>query len=209
MGLDRAVHSFTSWLFTAFLSTWGILVLAFLDSSIVFSLPFAIDAAVVLLAARDSERFWLYPVLAMIGSVVGAAVTFWLGRKLGEAGLERFVAMRHLKRVKGKTKDMGAVALAALDLVPPPFPFTPFILAGGALDVSETKFFVTLTGVKLLRFGAEALLARAYGRQIIAWMRSDIVEDIGAAFIVIALAGMVFSLYRIARSAPGKKARAY
>lgn len=54
---------------------WGVAVLAALDSSLVFFMPFGVDALVIYLAARDEALFWLYPLLATAGSLAGAAVT--------------------------------------------------------------------------------------------------------------------------------------
>src|SRR6185436_20125811 len=122
----------------------GVMVLAALDSTVFFSLPFGIDAAVILLAARDRTFAWVIPLLATAGSLAGAALTFWMGAKIGENGLERYVPPRRLQRIRGRVKNTGALTLAALDLIPPPFPFTPFVLAAGALDVNPSRFFITL-----------------------------------------------------------------
>src|SRR5438046_1945046 len=81
-----------------------------------------------------------------------------------------------------KIRKGGAVALAVLDLIPPPFPFTPFVLAAGALDVKQSMFFTTLTVCRLFRFGIEAALAAMYGKRIIAWMDSDLFHEIVFAF---------------------------
>src|SRR5687767_15756823 len=70
-----------------FLTPGGIVVMAALDSSLIFFLPLGIDFAVIVLSARKPELFWLYALLATAGSVAGAMVTFWIGRKIGEHGL--------------------------------------------------------------------------------------------------------------------------
>ena len=76
--------------FGFFLTWWGVFLMAALDTSMLFFLPFGIDALVIYLAARNESLFWLYPVLATAGSLAGAAVTYWIGRKLGEVGLLGF-----------------------------------------------------------------------------------------------------------------------
>ena len=74
-----------------FLTLPGVVVMGVLDSSLVFFLPLGIDFVVILLAARKPELFWLYAILATVGSLIGAAATFWIGRKVGEHGLSRLV----------------------------------------------------------------------------------------------------------------------
>jgi membrane protein YqaA with SNARE-associated domain len=187
----------TNWLLHAFLTPLGLVVLGLLDSSIFVSAPFALDAAVVVLVARQPDRFWLFPVLATVGSIAGAAITFWIGEKIGEAGLDRYVAKQRLERAIGRVRNTGAVALAMLDLIPPPFPFTPVILAAGALELSFSRFLIALTVGKCIRFGAEAALALRYGPQIIHWMESTTATIIGVSFVIVILALTIYSVIKV------------
>ena len=180
-------------LFSFFLSWWGAFLLAALDSSMLFFLPFGIDGVVIYLAARNHDLFWLYPMLATVGSASGAWITFWIGQKAGEHGLERLVSGRRLERMRGRVRDSGAIAMAVPALLPPPFPLTPFILTCGALAVDRTRFFLTFSAMRLLRFGAEALLAQRYGRGILRLLQSQPFQLVIAAFIVIALLGTIIS----------------
>ena len=106
-----------------------------LDASMVFFLPLGIDFVVVLMTARRPELFWLYALLATVGSVGGAAGTFWVGKQAGERGLTRFVSVRRLRRVKARVQR-GTFVVAALALIPPPFPFTPFGTSRAARSAS-------------------------------------------------------------------------
>src|SRR6188472_2990528 len=114
-----------------FLTPAGVVAMGLLDSSLVFFLPLGIDFVVILMTARKPELFWLYALLATLGSTIGAAGTFWVGKKAGEKGLTRFVNARRLESVKRRV-ERGTFVVAALALIPPPFPFTPFVLASGA-----------------------------------------------------------------------------
>src|SRR5512141_961211 len=74
-----------------FLTPVGLVVMGALDSSMVFFLPLGIDFVVIILTARRPELFWMYALLATVGSLIGAGVTYWIGRKVGEVGLSRLV----------------------------------------------------------------------------------------------------------------------
>ena len=165
------MRALSHWIIALCASPAGVVVLAALDSTLFFSLPFGIDAAVIILAARMRELWWLVPLLATAGSVAGATLTFWMGVKIGEQGLERWVPRKRLTAIRARVHEKGAIALAVLDLIPPPFPFTPFVLAAGALDVTPRTFFVTLTVCRVLRFGLEAALALVYGNRIMSLAR--------------------------------------
>src|ERR1700758_1406578 len=171
-------------IFAGLMSWWGLALIAALDSTLVVVIPLAVDIAVVVLTSRHRDLFWLYPLIGSLGSLAGAALTFYIGRRVGEPGLEYFVPKGRLDRIRRRIEDKGAVALAALDLLPPPFPFTACILAAGALEVSTVIFFVTLLLTRILRFGIEATLAYFYGRQIIGWLQSATFEYIGIGLFI-------------------------
>src|SRR5262245_54629758 len=161
--------------------------MAALDTSMLFFLPLGVDAVVIYLSARDEQFWWIYPILAAVGSIAGAALTFWIGKKLGEVGLERVIPERRLQRVRCRVKDKGAIAMALPALLPPPFPLTPFILTCGALNVDKWKFFATFGIFRLARFGIEASLARVYGRGVVRMLQSDGFEAVVLGFVVVAV----------------------
>ena len=188
------MRSLSRFAFGFFLSTGGLFLLAALDSTIFFFFPFGIDAAVIVLTVRHHGFAWAYPVLATAGSVAGTMVTFWMGRKIGEAGLERYVPKRRLASVINSVRKKGATTLALFAVVPPPFPFTAVVLAAGALEVQPLKFLGVAAGVRLARFSAEAMLAAYYGRSVLRWMNSDIVQYVVTGIIVLAVLGSAISL---------------
>jgi membrane protein YqaA with SNARE-associated domain len=194
------VTAFFQSLFSFFLTWWGAFLMAALDSSMLFFLPFGIDALVIYLAARNKDLFWMYPLLATAGSLAGAAVTFWIGKKAGEVGLERLVSRKRLERMRGKVKDSGAIAMAVPAMLPPPFPLTPFILTCGALKVDWWRFFLTFGAVRLVRFGAEAVLAVVYGRRVLRILQSDAFQMVVGGFVIVALVGTVISAIMLWRS---------
>jgi membrane protein YqaA with SNARE-associated domain len=197
----------TQWFITLFASPAGVFALAALDSTLFFSLPFGIDTAVIILAARLGQRFWIVPLLATAGSTAGAALTFWMGIKVGEQGLEKYVPANRLRKVRARVRNRGAVALAVLDLIPPPFPFTPFVLAAGALEVKASTFFVTLVVCRLVRFGIESVLAIRFGHRVLSWIDSGLFHDLVLCVIAVALVLTIVSIVRLARSTRPRRAQ--
>ena len=171
-----------------------------LDASLVFFLPLGIDFVVIIMAARKPDLFWLYALLATAGSIAGAGATFWIGQKVGEHGLTRLVKASTLKRVQRRVTHSAAVPIATLGVVPPPFPFTAFVLTSGACGLNPWTFLSTLAGVRLARFMIEAGLAAYYGRGILAWMESRMFTVIVIALAVLAIAGTIVSAVAVYRS---------
>lgn len=192
-----------------FLTWWGTALLAALDSTILFYLPFGIDALVIYQSARDDRLFWIYPLLATAGAIVGAGVTFRIGRAVGEAGLGRWVSSRRLDALRHRVRDRGAIAIAIPALLPPPFPLTPFILTCGALSVNQWRFFSTFAAARFLRFGVEAFLADRYGVRILRTLEADWFRTVVYSFVVVAVIGTAVSgwlMWRRIAPAPAREA---
>jgi membrane protein YqaA with SNARE-associated domain len=183
-----------------FLTPAGVVMMGVLDASMIFFLPLGIDFVVIIMAARKPDLFWLYPVLATIGSLAGAALTFWIGRKAGEVGLTKLVKPKQLEHVKARV-NRGAAVVAALAIIPPPFPFTPFVLTSGALCMNPWSFFGTLAAVRVFRFGIEAALASRYGSQILRWMKTPEFQTMVGIFIALAVIGTILSAIALVRGA--------
>lgn len=183
-----------------FLTPAGLLLLGALDASVVFFLPLGIDFVVIILSARKPELFWLYALLATLGSILGAAFTFWLGRKVGEAGLKRLVKPSTLKKVEHRVGHSAAATVAALGIIPPPFPFTAFVLVSGACRINPWQFLSALAGVRLVRFLIEAGLAAYYGRGILTWMQSKTFTGLVVILTTLAIIGTIVSAIAMYRS---------
>lgn len=194
--------------FRFFLTWWGAYVLGALDASMVFFLPFGIDALVIYLSARNGMLFWIYPLLATAGSLTGAAVTYWIGHKGGELGLERLVSGARLERFRKRVQKGGAVAMALPALLPPPFPLTPFVLTCGALKANRWIFFPTFAAMRLIRFGSEAALARIYGRGVLRMLESNAFQRVIIGFIIVAVLGTIVSAVLLWRNARQPRLRA-
>ena len=202
------MRGLSGWIVAFIGSPFGIVVLAALDSTIFFAFPGGIDAAVVIVAARGGPFPWIAALLGTAGSIGGAALTYWMGVKIGDLGLEHYISASRLARIRRKVHSAGAIEMAVLDLIPPPFPFTPFILAAGALEVDAATFFVTLAACRLLRFGIEAVLAAIYGRALLKWFESDVFHDIVIVLSVLGLALTGISMAKLFISSRSQKHRA-
>ena len=181
-------------------TTWGVCVLGALDSTVIFFLPFAVDVGVVYISSRHPHLAWVYAIAVSATSVIGTAVSFYMGKRIGEAGLDRFVSERKLQGVLRRAKKKGAVAIGLLELIPPPFPFTAFILVAGALEVNATRFFITVFFTRLLRFEVEAFLGARFGGYVIRLIQSPTVRMIGEFFTVAIFIGCAISVYTLVRN---------
>jgi membrane protein YqaA with SNARE-associated domain len=185
--------------FNRFLTWWGVVFIGALDSSLFVFIPFGTDAVIVYMSARNPSLFWVYPLLVTAGSIAGAAVTYLVGVKIGEKGLSKFVSERRLERLRSRLKNIGALAMGLSAALPPPFPLTAFVLTSGALDVGMKRFLAVFTAARLLRFGAEAILARRYGASVLRMLQSDTAQQIVIGLVIVSILVTVITIARVWR----------
>ena len=173
------------------MGVFGLFLLSALDSSFLV-LPFGNDLLLIALVSsnRDSLVWIAYVIVSAIGSVVGVFVVDLIMRKAGEKGLERFVSERKVEKLKSKLENKAGITVFIATLIPPPFPFTPAVMTASALQTPRGKLLSAVFFGRLLRFGAEAVLALYFGRQVIAFINSDVVSYIVYGMIAI---GVVLS----------------
>jgi membrane protein YqaA with SNARE-associated domain len=200
----------TSWAYTIVsffrgLGWLGLLLLGALDSSFLF-LPFSNDFLLIALVSSTRGPVWIFYVLvSAMGSLLGVFIVDLLMRKAGEEGLERFVKPKRVKQLKAKLdKGVGWVVFTST-LLPPPFPFTPVIMIDSALQCSRTKLYVGVFVGRLVRFTIEALLALYFGKQVLKFLNSPVVDYFVYALVVIAIGGITLSLVKWLKSNKKKK----
>lgn len=177
----------------------GLFLLGVLDSSFLM-LPFANDVAVIVLASLHHNRFWLYAVAATLGSVVGCWIMFEIGHAGGETFIRTHVSKERFERLQKAIKRKGPVLLAMPALIPPPFPFTAFVLGAGALEVPRKPFLSMLMAMRFVRFIAESIAALYFGRRIVHWMNTPGFRWFIDGLMVIAIVGSAYSVYRLVRT---------
>jgi membrane protein YqaA with SNARE-associated domain len=168
-----------------------------LDSSFLV-LPFGNDLLLIALVSSNREGWWwiAYALISAIGSVVGVLVIDVIMRKAGEKGLERFVNANRVEKLKAKLENKAGITIFIATLIPPPFPFTPAVMTASALQSPRGKLLLAVFLGRLLRFGVEAMLALYFGRQMIAFMNSDVVTYFVYALIGIAVVLSTLSLIK-------------
>jgi membrane protein YqaA with SNARE-associated domain len=179
--------------FFARLGGFGLLGLGILDSSFLF-MPLGNDLLVVAFTARNPHRLPYYVFMATIGSVLGSLIVDVTSRKLGESGLADRVPKRRLDFVKRRFEKHAAWSLIAASLMPPPFPFTVFVIVAAALQYSRKSLVAAIAAGRVVRFTVIGLLAAFYGRQIIRMSKLPAVRWIIIGLAVISIVGSALSI---------------
>ncbi len=193
------IVSTTRWVLRFFmrLGILGLFLMSALDSSFLV-LPFGNDLLLIALVSSNRESLvWIaYVIASAIGSVVGVFVIDLLMRKAGEKGLERFISQKRIEKLKAKLENKAGISVFIATLIPPPFPFTPAVMTASALQSPRGELLIAVFLGRLLRFGIEAILALYFGRQVLAFMNSDVVTYMVYGLIGIAVILSTLSLMK-------------
>lgn len=191
--------SFSRSLFRFFrrLGVFGLFLMSALDSSFLV-LPFGNDLLLIALVSSNRQGWtWIaYVLVSAIGSVVGVFVIDLIMRNAGEKGLEYFISTKKIEKLKSKLENKMGITVFIATLIPPPFPFTPAVMTASALQCPRGKLLGAVFFGRLVRFGVEAILALYFGRQVIAFLNSDVVTYIVYGLIGIAVVLSTFSVLR-------------
>ena len=172
------------------------LLLGILDSSFLFA-PWGNDLLVVAMTVRQPHvaTMLYYAAMSTIGSVLGCLLIDVTLRPLGAKGLEKHLPARRLKRVESKVRENAGQALAIASLVPPPFPFTAFVMAAAAMQYSRKRLLLVVGASRLVRFTIVGFLALRFGERILRWLKNPIVQGFLIGLIIFCIVGSVVSVY--------------
>lgn len=171
---------------------WGLLVLAFLDSTGV-PIPGALDAYLVFLAAREPGRAYAYATLAITGSMIGNAALFLVARRGGRLFLHRAEQGRS-QRFRRWFDRFGLVTVFVPALMPIPMPLKMFVICAGALETRLLPFLVVILLARIGRYFGEAWLGVRLGLESTTFLRTHVVQFVLAAIALFVLLSLLIVL---------------
>jgi len=195
-------EAISAWLRNALLpyGGFGLMVLAMCDSSFL-SLPEVNDVLLMTFAINEPDGMVKFALLTTMGSVIGCALLYAVGRKGGEAFLRRSIADERLARVQRWYQRHGMLAVIVPSLLPPPTPFKIFVLSAGTFGISWLKFLSAVVIGRGIRYFSEGLLAVVYGPAAIRFVQDNYgMVGIGLALLIVAGAIIFFLTRRRVRS---------
>jgi membrane protein YqaA with SNARE-associated domain len=193
----QALLAISTWVRLRRLGGWGLVLLGIADNSVV-PLTGSMDVLTIWLAARHREPWQYYALMATIGAVLGGYITYSLARKGGKEAMERRLSKRKAAKVYKRFERWGFGAIAIPAVLPPPFPFFPFLLAAGAMQYSRKKFLGALVLGRGVRYSIGAYLGVRYGNHILRFF-SRYHKEALAILIGLAVVGGILTLIQYLR----------
>jgi membrane protein YqaA with SNARE-associated domain len=175
----------------------GLVLLGLADNSLI-PLTGSMDVLTIWLAARHQEPWPYYALMATLGAVIGGYITYSLARRGGKEMMERKLSKKRAAQFSNAFARWGFSAVLVPALMPPPFPFLPFLLAAGAMQYSRKKFLTALVLGRGIRYFIEAALGFVYGRHILRFF-SQYYKPALAILIGLAVIGTTLSAVQYLR----------
>jgi membrane protein YqaA with SNARE-associated domain len=139
---------------------WSVGLVALLDSS---TIPVPMDAILAFYAWNDKNRFWLYCVLASIGSALGGLLPYGLGRAGGELFLLKRVDRERYEKMRAHFEKQEFLAMMIPSMLPPPTPWKVFVFAAGVFEMRVAPFMLSVFAGRMVRWLALSLLVLKLG----------------------------------------------
>jgi membrane protein YqaA with SNARE-associated domain len=184
--------------FLAKFGVWGVGAAALLDSS---TIPIPMDFILAGYVWADKSHFWLYCLLASVGSAIGGLLPYWLGRAGGELFLLKRVNRKRYEKMRARFERQEFLAMMIPSMLPPPAPWKACVFAAGVFEMRVAPFMLSVFCGRMLRWLALSLLVLKLGPGAV-----DLVAHHGLALLAVVggLAVMGFACWWMRKKRAGK-----
>ncbi len=142
------------------LGFWGMALIAVIDAS---SLPVPMDALLAVYVWNDKSHFWVYVVVASLGSAIGGLVPYGLGRAGGEVFLLKRVDRTRFEKMRLRFERQEFLAVLVPSMLPPPTPWKAFVFAAGVFEMRVLPFLLAVFVGRIVRWTVLSLLVLKLG----------------------------------------------
>jgi len=170
--------------FLAKFGIWGVGALALLDSS---TIPVPMDFILAGYIWADKPHFWLYCLLASVGSAIGGLLPYGLGRAGGELFLLKHVNRKRYEQLRERFENQEFLAMMIPSMLPPPTPWKAFVFAAGVFEMRVAPFMLAVFCGRMLRWLILSALVLKLGPgavQIVEHHALPVVAIVGALAII-------------------------
>ena len=179
----------------------GLFLISFLDSS-VLTFPVINDLLLIELSIQHPARMPLYAFMAMLGSVLGCVLLYFIARKGGEAFFHKKAGEKG-KVIRQWVEKNGFVGMLAAALLPPPTPFKIFVFAAGVFEVPLWSYVAAISLARAIRYFGVGYLAVRYGDNALPYLAQ---HKLQVAVAAVAFVLVSYGLSRlILREKPSEK----
>jgi membrane protein YqaA with SNARE-associated domain len=192
LGVKSGLETFGKWLMT--FGVFGLFTVTLLDSAFV-PLPSGPDLILITLSVAEPSWMPVYALAATVGSTIGCTLLYLAARRAGMRALRRVGAERR-ERIENLLGRYDMLAVMIPSLMPPPFPFKPFVLSAGVFKLKITRFVIAIFVGRAIRYLVEGWLAVELGDQAWPFIKQHglkVLIAVGVIFVI----SLALKFYRL------------
>lgn len=154
--MSEWIHAFEEWLLE--FGSWGLFIVSFLESSF---FPIPPDVLMIPMGIANPDRAFWYAFLTTAGSVLGALLGWYIGKKVGRPILRYFIKEEKIVKVEQYFEKYGAMAILIAGFTP--IPYKVFTIFSGISRVRIPTLIIWSIIGRGARFFLEAAIIVALG----------------------------------------------
>ncbi len=188
--IAHILSHYTAWIWGLLkvLGVWGVFVISFADSAL---LGMPIDAIVAAYVYQNRSRFFVYVLLAALGSAIGSIPLYIIGYIGGEKVLRRRISEERFAKIHRSFEEHQFWALMFPGMFPPPMPFKIVVLAAAISEMNFGHFLAAIFLARCVRFFALGLLTLWFGPQIVGLIGGLIKRHVYWVVVFLVAAGLI------------------
>lgn len=177
----------------------GVFALTLFDGSLLWLLPGINDIILISFVIAKRTVGWavLAVVAATLGSMLGAMASYRIGHRGGGELLRKRFPPGLLRRVEYWTARLGAIPVGVAAVMPPPFPYAPFVFSAGILKVPKNRFRFSVGVGRGVRYALDAALALYVGRHLLKNLDRFYWEALEPTLIIVGIALLAWGFIRL------------
>jgi membrane protein YqaA with SNARE-associated domain len=174
----------------------GLILLGLADNTPFVSAPPGSEDVFLILLSAHHPRWWVYyAFMATVGEVLGGYLGYGLAAKGGRETFEKKVGKPRAEKIYERFEKRGYLTVLTGAILPPPFPFSPVVMAAGVMQYPAKKFLSALLAGRAARFLTVAFLGRVYGQQMVAFFSHHYRTLLYVMISVLVIAGIGALVY--------------
>lgn len=162
--------------------------------------PGGLDWLLVYLSIRSPGLAYGMAGLAILGSLIGGLILYYVAKRAGEAMLEKYRTRPRFKRFERWFQRYGLLTVFIPALVPIPMPLKFFVICAGVFEVPPLTYFLVMLAARVPRYLALAYLGSQLRDNALSWLQSHVLHLFGVA------AGLFAFLYLLILLAEKRRA---
>lgn len=163
-----------------------------------------VDALLIAIATRNPTQAYIAAALAVVGSLLGSLLLYFIARAGGEVLLATHISSRRGARLHLWFQRYGLATVFIPAISPLPLPMKVPVFCAGALRVRVAYFVAVVLAARAIRYFALAYFTQRYGHSTFQFLLSHGISITLIALAIAVAVTLALRMYQRHEAALGK-----